>query len=158
VYGRTKLSAERSVLAFPGAAVARVSLMFGPSLNGQLSFFDRQREALRRGQPLTLFTDEWRTPLSLLTAARALVELADSPVTGLVHIGGPERMSRWEMGLRLAESLGCNPGTLAAGRQRDAPMPEPRPQDVSLDSTHWRTLFPQLPWPTWEPAMAEFGM
>jgi dTDP-4-dehydrorhamnose reductase len=107
---------------------------------------------------MELFEDEWRSPLSLMTAASALVELAGSSLEGIVHVGGPERMSRWEMGQRLAESLGCDPTPLARARQSDVPFPEPRPRDVSLDSTHWRSLFPSHPWPTWSDAVHELGM
>jgi dTDP-4-dehydrorhamnose reductase len=132
--------------------------MFGPALNGQLSFFDQQRAAIREGREMKLFEDEWRSPLSLITAACALVGLADSDVEGIVHVGGPERMSRWEMGLRLAEALGGNPAPLARARQSDVAFPEPRPRDVSLDSTYWRSLFPQHPWPTWSDAVRELGL
>src|SRR5262245_9991009 len=77
VYGRTKAAAEESALAAPGGAVVRMSLLFGPSLTSR-PFFDEQVTALRAGRPLTLFADEWRTPLALTTAARALVALARS--------------------------------------------------------------------------------
>jgi dTDP-4-dehydrorhamnose reductase len=49
VYGRSKVAAEGAVLAVPRAAVARVSLLFGPSLTGRPSFFDEQVAALRAG-------------------------------------------------------------------------------------------------------------
>lgn len=157
-YGRSKLAGERAVLELPSASVARVSLLFGPSLNGRPSFFDQQCAALRKGGSLTLFTDEWRTPLSLTTAASALVQLAKSQAAGILHIGGPERMSRWEMGRRLAEAMNGDPAQLVAGRQRDAQLTEPRPRDVSLDSSRWRGLFPQHPWPSWNEAMRELGI
>src|SRR5262249_53922299 len=72
VYGRTKAGAEAVVLAGRRNAAPRVSLLFGPSRCGRPSFFDDQVRALRTGQPLTLFADEWRTPLDLDSAARAL--------------------------------------------------------------------------------------
>ncbi len=155
VYGRTKADAEAAVLAAPRTAVARVSLLFGPALAGRPSFFDALLAALRRGSPVTLFRDEWRTPLGLRTAARALVELARSDVTGVVHIGGPEKFSRLEMGLRLAEQLGVTSSSIIAAGRDDHPAAEPRPRDTSLDSTRWRALFPGVPWPTYRDALAE---
>lgn len=153
IYGRSKADAEAAALTAPRAAVARVSLLYGQTLNGRPSFFDQQAEALRAGSPVTLFADEWRTPLHLATAARALVALAYSDFTGLLHVGGPERLSRLEMGQRLAHFLGADPGVIVAARRADAPAPEPRPRDVSLDSSRWRELFPALPWPTWGEAL-----
>jgi dTDP-4-dehydrorhamnose reductase len=155
IYGRTKLDAESAVLATPSGVVARVSLLFGPSLVGRASFFDQQLAALRQRQPIRLFEDEWRTPLSLLTAARALIELADADYTGKVHIGGPERMSRLEMGQRLAESLAADDSALIRTRRGENPAPETRPSDTSLDSSLWRRLFPRIPWPTWSDAIRD---
>jgi len=147
IYGSTKLCAEQAILAMPRGVVARLSLLYGPSLLPQLSFFGQQLAALRSGKPIQLFTDEWRTPLALPTAASALVDLALSSEIGLWHIGGPERLSRFEMGQTLAAALGVDAAALVAVNQRDAPAPEPRPRDVSLDSSKWRTAFPAHPWP-----------
>jgi dTDP-4-dehydrorhamnose reductase len=153
VYGRTKAEAEAVVLAGRRNAVARVSLLFGPSRCGRPSFFDEQVRALRGGQPLTLFADEWRTPLDLDSAARALLAVARSDYPGVLHIGGPERLSRVEMGRRLAAVLGADGSGIRAVRRADVPAPEPRPRDTSLDSSRWRGLFPALPWPTHEEAL-----
>ncbi|MFO0930762.1 MAG: sugar nucleotide-binding protein [Gemmataceae bacterium] len=71
VYGRTKAEAEQAVLAHPGHAVARVSLLYGPSLTDRPGFFDAQLRVLRDGGAMPLFEDEWRTPLDLPTAAAA---------------------------------------------------------------------------------------
>jgi dTDP-4-dehydrorhamnose reductase len=158
VYGRTKAAAERAVLAFPETAVARLSLLFGPSVVGRPYFFDQQVTSLRQRRPMRLFMDEWRTPLSLAAAARALVSLARSPFVGLLHLGGPERMSRLEMGQRLARYLGVDASTILASSRDSITAAEPRPRDVSLDSSHWRELFPQEPWPDWEEALKEMGL
>ena len=158
VYGRTKAAAERAVLGRRRAVVVRISLMFGPSLVGRAAFFDGQLRALRDRVPLRLFSDEWRTPLSLQTAALGLLAVAESDFDGLLHFGGPERMTRLEMGLRLATLLGADPGLIVAVRQADAPLPEPRPRDVSLNSQRFRQIFPRSPWPDWETALTEMGL
>jgi dTDP-4-dehydrorhamnose reductase len=159
VYGRTKADAEATVLATNGNAVARVSLLFGPSMWGTLlgrpSFFDTTVEALRTGRPVTLFTDEWRTPLALTAAAESLIALVESDVSGLLHLGGPERLSRLEMGHMLAEHLGASSESIIAARREDVPSAEPRPRDTSLDSSRWRALFPELPWPTYRESLAK---
>jgi dTDP-4-dehydrorhamnose reductase len=154
VYGRTKVEAEKSVLE-AGGLVVRVSLLFGPSLNGKPSFFSEQRDALRSGRPVSLFADEWRTPLALTTAARSLCELALSDHTGLLHLGGPERLARVEMGQVLAGAIGVDPSLIREVRRADLPAPEPRPRDTSLDSSRWRELFPAAPWPGYREALTE---
>jgi dTDP-4-dehydrorhamnose reductase len=156
VYGRTKADAEQAVQAAPRSVVVRVSLFFGPSLVGRPTLFDEQVHAARTGKPVALFMDEWRTPLSLRTAASALVALAQSGHVGVLHLGGPERMSRLEMGQRLAAFLGLEASFIRPIYRDDAPCEEPRPRDTSLDSSRWRALYPNYPWPKWEAALSEF--
>jgi dTDP-4-dehydrorhamnose reductase len=157
VYGRTKAAAEQAVLAVPRGLVLRVSLLFGPGIVGRPYFFDEQVTALREGRTLTLFSDEWRTPLSLATAARALRALVDSDIVGILHLGGPERMSRLEMGQRLAAYLGVDASAIQAVLRTSVPAAEPRPCDTSLDSSRWRSLFPAQAWPGWHEALTEMA-
>ena len=147
VYGRTKREAEEIVRAVPQSVVARLSLLYGPSRNGRSSFFEEQMTALKSGRSIKLFTDEWRTPLDLTTAARALTALAVSEKTGTLHVGGPERLSRYEMGVRLAAALDADPSAIVAVTRAEAPAAEPRPRDTSLDSSRWQAAFPAIPWP-----------
>lgn len=144
-YGRTKLQAEPAVLATPIGLVARLSLLFGPSRTGRPSYFDHTLEGLRRGQPQTLLEDEFRTPLHYANAADLLVRLAESSATGLVHVGGPERVSRWELIRRVAARLGLDPGLVLANRRADLNLPETRPADVSLDTQRLARFLPDTP-------------
>jgi dTDP-4-dehydrorhamnose reductase len=152
-YGRTKRAAEPFVLAVPGGLVCRLSLLYGSSRWGKPSIFDRAVGALRNGLPQTFFEDEFRTPLDYQTAALMLVRLAESETTGLIHLGGPERLSRFEMMRRVAVIGGIDPGLVRANRRADSPLPEPRPADVSLDSTRFAFLFPGLDRPVIETAL-----
>ncbi len=154
-YGRSKAAGEQAARINPNSVVARVSLMYGPSRCGRPGFFDQQVAALRERRSITLFADEWRTPLDLGTAARALVGIALSDCVGTLHIGGPERMSRLEIGRRLARRLGLDPSTIVASQRASAGFAEPRPRDVSLDSSRWRGLFPGEPWPSFEQAVRQ---
>ena len=147
-YGRSKLLGEQQVLQADNTAVARMSLLLGLTRKST-SFFDLQYRALAEGRPLDLFIDEWRTPLDMPTAARALWELAVSRVTGLLHIGGPQRLSRYDVGVEMAKFLRADPALIRAANQQQVSTPEPRPRDLSLDSSRWRSLFPQIPWWPW---------
>jgi dTDP-4-dehydrorhamnose reductase len=162
VYGKTKADAEAAVLAAGGdAVVVRTSLLFGPTRTARQGFFDAQLRAIASGQPIVLFEDEWRTPLALGAAASALAAIAASEVDGILHLGGPERMSRYEMGIRLARLLGVSgerAGQITAGKRPEAGAGEPRPRDVSLDSSQFRSLFPGLATAGFEEACARMGV
>ncbi len=156
-YGRTKRDAEPAVLATTRGLVARISLLFGPSRSGRASPFDRTLAVLREGRPQTLFRDEFRTPLDLATAAEALVRLAESDVSGLIHVAGHERVSRFDLVRRAASAAGLDPSLVRANCQSDVVLAEPRPADISLDTSKLAALFPDLRRPTIEEAMGAFG-
>lgn len=140
LYGRTKASGEERLLAaFPAALVVRLPLLYGDSLGRGLGASDQILAALERGERPVLFTDEWRTPLEAGNAARAVVELVGQDLGGRLHVAGPERLSRHELGLLLLEARGLPPGAraerLRPARRAELGLAELRPRDVSLDTT-----------------------
>jgi len=154
-YGRTKLAGEEAVLAaHPGAAVARVALVVGRGHGPGGTASETVAWALADGRPLSLFTDEHRSPVDPESLAGALAALLSGGATGRFHLGGPERLSRHELGLRVARTTGLPATTIRAARQADHPGPAPRPPDVSLDSTRARRELGWAPRPLDE-ALAE---
>lgn len=140
VYGHTKVAGERAVLAaYPAALVARIPLLYGDSLGRGLGATDGLLAALARGETPTLFTDEWRTPLDVLDAADALLELTLGSVSGLLHLAGPERLSRAELGRRALLAAGL-PVTFRTASRSTAPANNVRPADVCLDTSLARRL------------------
>ncbi len=158
VYGHTKASAERAVLDHQQHLVLRISLLFGPSINQRPSFFEQQIQALRDGTPCKLFDDEWRTPLSLSAAAHGLLTAAESEVPGILHLGGTERMSRLEMGQRLARAIGEDDQLCHALSRLDVSAPEPRPCDTSLACKRWDETFGDWPRPSYEESLHAMGL
>ena len=57
---------------------------------------------------------------------------------GRYHLGGPERVSRYDLGLRTAAAFGLSPENIEAVSQETLSLGEPRPADVSLDSSRAR--------------------
>ncbi len=135
LYGQHKAEAERRMAqAYPEVAICRLPPMFGVPGPASRSFIQPMVKALREGAELRLFVDEYRTPTSARTAAEGIL-LALGRVRGPLHLGGPQRISRYDFGRLLADVLGCRDARLTPCKQRDVPMPAPRPPDVSLDSS-----------------------
>jgi dTDP-4-dehydrorhamnose reductase len=149
-YGRTKAAAEAAVRACPGGLVARVALLYGPTPNGRASFFDTSVAALREGRPVQFFADEYRTPLDYRTAAGCLAALAETGATGTVHVAGFERLTRLELMMRVAAALHLDLDLVRPSRLADAAGPEPRPADVSLDTSRLARVLPDFVRPTIE--------
>jgi dTDP-4-dehydrorhamnose reductase len=134
-YGEQKVAAEREILtAYPQATICRMPLMFGMAPPTASSFIQPWLKALGSGQSLQLFVDEFRTPVSAITAAQGLL-MALQVAPGILHLGGTERISRYEFGCLVAQVCGFDFALLAPIYQRDLLMTAPRAADVSLDST-----------------------
>ncbi|MGK7873110.1 MAG: NAD(P)-dependent oxidoreductase [Xenococcaceae cyanobacterium] len=134
-YGEQKAIAEQGILErYPRTAICRMPLMFGIAPPTASSFIQPFIKALREGQDLLLFTDEFRTPVSASTAAGGLL-LALEKVEGLLHLGGKERVSRYQFACLMAQVLQLPQERLKACRQKDVQMAAPRSPDASLDSS-----------------------
>lgn len=153
-YGRTKEAAEVVAEGSPEVLITRLSLLYGPSRNGRPTFLDSAMEDLKKGQSRRFFEDEFRTPLDYRTAADVLVQLLDRrDVTGVLHVGGPERMSRFGLMSRCVETMGLDASLVLANRMADARFDEPRPKDVSLNTDRLRGVMPRLTRPSVEDAI-----
>ncbi|MBD2353837.1 NAD(P)-dependent oxidoreductase [Tolypothrix sp. FACHB-123] len=135
IYGEQKVKAEIGILErYPNTAVCRMPLMFGIGTPTANSFIQPFMETLKAGKELNLFIDEFRTPASGTTAAKGLL-LALEKVQGLIHLGGKERISRYDFGQLLVEVFQITDAKIKGCYQKDVKMAAPRPADVSLDSS-----------------------
>jgi dTDP-4-dehydrorhamnose reductase len=135
LYGEQKVAAEIGMLErYPLTAVCRMPLMFGGETPTAKSFIQPFMQTLKDGKELSLFTDEFRTPASATTAAKGIL-LALEKVNGYIHLGGKERISRYDFGRLLVEVFQLPTTGLKGCRQQDVKMAAPRPADVSLNSS-----------------------
>ena len=132
VYGRTKLEAERVVLRNSRHSVVRIVLTAGTSQEGHRSFVEDMCRTAKSGRDVTLYADEFRCPLPAGIIARAVWEVARHDQPGLYHLGGSERLSRWEIGQALLPWYPELTGRLVAGSARDH-RGASRPADLSLN-------------------------
>lgn len=139
VYGHTKAEAEQVVLQNPAHAVIRIALTAGASTTRDRSFVEDMVRAVAKGQRLTLFTDEFRCPIPAGTLARALWEFVECRQTGLYHLAGSDRLSRWEIGELLARLYPELRSKIQPGSVADYQGP-PRPPDLSMCSDKIQAL------------------
>jgi dTDP-4-dehydrorhamnose reductase len=131
-YGRHKAEAEAVVARrCPAATIVRTSLItWSQPLDPRSAWVV---DALRAGDPLTLFTDEIRCPVRLDDLSAQLWELARSPTgagAGLWHLVGSESLSRFDLGVLIAEHAGLDAGGIE-GRSSRGQRPA-RPRDLRL--------------------------
>jgi dTDP-4-dehydrorhamnose reductase len=134
VYGEQKAAAEAGMRDRCGSViVCRMPLMYGDAPPQASSFLHPLLLSILAGKEPGLYTDEFRTPVSGGSAARGLL-LALSRPPGVLHLGGRERLSRYDFAVKLARALGMPDAPIKKASLNDAAQPAPRPADVSLDS------------------------
>ena len=154
-YGRTKRDGELATLAeLPEAVVFRVALVHGRGFGPRATASEGVAWALARGDAPRLFVDQYRTSVDPESVASAIAKAVGCRGRGLFHLGGPERLSRLELGLRTARALGLDERRLLSARQGEARLLAPRPLDASLDSGRARRELGWSPRPLDE-ALAE---
>lgn len=144
-YGRTKRAAEELLAGFPNSLTVRLPLLFGFPRTARAATFASQIDSLLAGRPLKLFADEFRTPLWLPDAATALLLLGRSAECGVIHVAGPQRLSRYEMIAEAARALHISDPNLEPVSRLSIAAAEPRPADLSLDDGNFRSRFPHAP-------------
>ena len=135
-YGEQKVKAEQGMLdIYPKTVICRMPLMFGLPSPHAASFIDFFLKNFREGKELSLFKDEYRTPVSGLTAAKGLLLALEKAEGEILHLGGKERISRYEFGRLMAEIFDFSQDLITPCLQKDVPMAAPRSPDTSLDSS-----------------------
>jgi dTDP-4-dehydrorhamnose reductase len=143
-YGRWKADAEQvAMAAVPDVCITRTSIVVAvdPPDPATAAFMDR----VRGGTVVRLFHDEWRQPIrarDLAAELWALLALDRAAQSGVWHLPGPERLSRLDLGLRLARAAGLHDGAVGAAVESvsAAGHPTPRPRDPALVGERRRSL------------------
>lgn len=131
-YAESKAHAERAVSEeFPRAVIVRTSLIYG------FAPPDPRTQQTLRGEMPRLFTDEYRCPILVDDLADALLELAATAFVGVLNVAGPQRVSRYEFGLKLANAFRVAPLFAPAS---SASSETPRPRDCTLDISRARKI------------------
>jgi len=148
-YGRSKLDAERAVLAAaPGGVVFRLALVYGVGLSRPAGFMERLVAGALEGRPARLFVDQYRTPLYVEDIPAAVLAALERRVSGVFHLSGGVRISRYDFGLLAAGVFGFSERLCERASLRELPG-APRPADCSLsprkamEALDWRPLDPR---------------
>ncbi|MBT2457621.1 sugar nucleotide-binding protein [Streptomyces sp. ISL-86] len=112
-YGRAKLLAEEIIEAAPAASILRVSLVYGWERDEPdskwLNFFASCAHRLRQGEPVQAPQDQWSTPVLVDDFAAVTVASLSTKTPTLLHLGGPQRISRADWAETIADGLGAMP-------------------------------------------------
>lgn len=141
LYAETKLVGETKVKELTdNYLILRTALLYGFGLNHSRCHFQTMYDDLKNGKPTKVFTDQYRTPISLIDAANLISELTSIDLKGdTINLGGTERVSRYEMGEILCSVTGFDKNLLQKITMDDIPN-FPKVEDVSLNTEKLQLL------------------
>jgi dTDP-4-dehydrorhamnose reductase len=132
VYARTKLEAEQQVMDLnPDALVARVNF-YGWSLGGERGLGEWFYNNLSAGKPIKGFTDVYYCPLEANDLVDVLVALAAGKSSGIFHVVSPEKLSKYDFGVRLAQQFGIDSSLISPASWKDAGLKANRSPNLTL--------------------------
>ena len=134
VYGRTKLEAEEAIRAkLHDASIIRTNLVYGHGVGWGSSFSEMILNTLEKDSSIKLFEDQYRSPISVRNLVDVLMEMIENPPRKLVHVSGPDRVSRLDFGRTLARVMGIDPDNVQGNSIVDHESDIKYPVDTTFD-------------------------
>lgn len=136
VYARSKVAAENLVLtsSYPKFSIVRTIILYGKANNlSRSNIVCWAKEALSKGQPLSIIDDQFRSPTWADDLAWACIRICDLQKTGLYHISGPETMSIYDLVVRVANFYGFSKESLTKTDSLSLNQKAKRPPKTGFD-------------------------
>jgi dTDP-4-dehydrorhamnose reductase len=145
VYGWTKLRAEAAVLeANARNLIIRLNLVVGKGTGFGTSFTERILEEIRGSGKASLFADQFRSPIHVRSVVSVIASLMERDISGILHLGGPQKLSRAELGRALCRATGMPEGTIEEISYMSHPLAHQMPRDTAFGIGRREVEFPEL--------------
>ena len=133
-YARSKLLAEEEVSCrYPESLIVRTNFFgWGTTLKSSLSEWVLSK--LSRGEPLRMFHDVFITPILINDLVDLIMLLVSRGASGVYHVCGRNRVSKYEFGQVLAAHFGYDPKEITPISVKERSLIAPRPSDMSLNA------------------------
>ena len=145
-YGLSKLLGEE--LSLDQGCVARTCVIYGRRpASGKVNFAQWILNSLGSGKEISVVTDQFITPTLNSNLAAMLLEAADRQLSGIYHLSGASRVSRYDFACQLADTFELDSRLILPSRMSDLDWLAERPKDSSLDTSKARQMLKNGPLP-----------
>lgn len=134
VVGKTYVLAEREIAKASRYSIVRLGLPMGDSIQSKKGAVDFIEGRLKRGLPISLFHDEYRSCIECAELADAVTTLFSMEALGLFHVGGPVPISLYEIGERILKRGKYDKKSLIKWARAEDVHGPPRIGNVHLNS------------------------
>lgn len=129
-YAETKLMGETTVDRTDDFLIVRIGELYGPYPENVASYVV---DNAKFGDKVALASDMYFSPVHVDDAVSAIKELALKKMTGFYNVAGPERLSHYEFGLKVARAFGLSEDLIVPMTMAELNLTVRMPQDTSLD-------------------------
>ena len=135
-YGYTKLMAEKQVQTLNDYCIARPSVIYGSNpAAGKVNFALWLLNKLKNKEEVKIVTDQWNTPTLNTNLANMVLEILEQRLTGIYHLCGATRLSRYDFSVLLAQEFGLDTTLIVQAESEQFHWAAKRPRDSSLNTT-----------------------
>ena len=132
-YGKSKLEGELSLNNLvSGWCIARTSTLFGVHQTKK-SFPLWIKENLESKKEISVLVDQFTSPTYVPNLSKMLIEIATRKITGIIHLAGASRISRYEFAELISDILNLDKSLLKPAKVDEMNWNAKRPKDSSLD-------------------------
>jgi len=134
-YGFTKAEGERILneMDYENKSIVRISTPYGFS-PVKLNFFTWVLENLKYEKPINVITDQYNTSTNLNNLSEIMIKIQQNDLSGILHFGGSEKLSRYEFALKISEDYNLNSKLISPVKSSELNWVAKRPKDTSLIS------------------------
>lgn len=127
-YGRSKLAGENAIrIADVSYAIVRTIVLYGYGIDVKLNFPLWVVRSLKAGERIRCTEDQISNPTYVGDLAHAIERIFNENRTGLYHICGSERVSRYDFALQAARVFGLDERLIDRVKSADLMQKAPRP-------------------------------
>ena len=134
IVGKTLAGAEKEIARAQRNCIIRIGLPIGDSVQGEKGAVDFIEGRFRRGLPMTLFYDEWRSCIDCDELGKIITDMFTMEKTGVFHCGGPAPVSLYRIGEWIIKRGGYDRALLKRCSRLDEKNGPPRIGNVHLNS------------------------
>ena len=136
IYARSKYEAEKLLTSsdYLNWSIARTIIVFGEGENlSRSNIVLWAREALRKGTPLKIIDDQFRSPTWADDLAWACIQICKLNKKGIYHLSGPESMSIFDLVMRIGRFYDFDCSAIEKTTSESLNQPAKRPPITGFD-------------------------
>lgn len=147
VYGRHKVRTENYLREnFSEHLIIRSSKQVAKRIDDK-NLLSELAQKLRAGQKIRCANDNWIAPAFVEDIARITLQAIDMGLCGTFHLAGEQQLTRWDLGVMIADAVGADRSLVEACSINDLKFAEVRPPHCTLKTAKFKETvgFEQTP-------------